>query len=750
MENIKLIYKRKRKVVKFEETSERPLVILSEKNNEYLEKIKKMFPTHDFDFIIGNQNLNKINKSISEYKPLFVITDSRLIQRKVNSCDSYLIKQKELNKDTIILHDEMLDKTKIKPMFSGNVEFSSKDINIFDFIKKTKLKTNKIISIKNNSVIIAYKVEGSWRIMEKNDILIHYFAKIKSKFSNNSDGSSPTYLEEFSNRNEDILANNFDLDISEKFYKTETYFNLINWLISDEFYVDLNIQSKFKSFRYGSQIVNLKPKNGYNDLIKKIKENEEIDGVPIMSWKETDNYIQLKVKFGLINICLDNSNSSVAIVSYNMAADEDEVDLKIFKDGIISNITNYINFNVVQNKISKKNIFRALLGVILLISLTYVTFTWVFNFSSVKEAFEISFNKESLMMPWIYFIILSFMFSLFMPIIIALFMETAIFRRKPDIKRLLIYYESSLVRKAFMLVTGNYFLSLFVWGWYMNRRTKVKTSSLVAAIASTSIIRGIFYSIIGSILMFVGTGSFFISYGGKFDLSVIVTFVISWLGFLWANFTHFWIFIIILSPTFHSIVDKFIIKYKFKNKRITKEYLEESYFSSFLVQRGNLTKEIWKNKRLVTRTLLFILVPIVVEGIETILYFNMIDSLVLKETGFYSSNFSLYYNWISISGIRLVASNIRNFPLLNIIPANGIGVTEVALNTLYSTIYTHKHIDNLNVWGDYTSNDMAQMTTVMTRFFNTYLQTIITLLFTMVIIILEIFKRKYNKNKGLK
>lgn len=721
-----------------------PLLILSHKKREIEQWIKDEFKGKTFEkFSLSAQSNHKnAIENARKSNPQFIITDNKKIFNKINDIDIYFYQGKKNDNDILVVSKSKKMAEKINPMFKEKINLIETNDNIFELIKNSSSKINKIIYEKENSLSIAYKIEGCWRYRSFDELLISYFNNNKISFNNNSDNSLPRILSKTNKINQYIHCNQNKIIVDEGFYETKDYKDIINWLISDLFHTDYFGTIQKKSFIYKETKFRVKEKNDYENVIKKIKDKTLSIGAPLINSFKFENKEIFKFAKGNLTLIKEGSN---LIIRENLVSSDDEVQLITFSKNIKSNLINQINLNYQKSRISKNNVIKSILGIIALVFFSFLTFKYILDFENVKSAFEISFSKESLMMPWIYFAFMCFLFTLFLPFFIGLFIEVVVNKNKnPSFKRLFVYFEASFIRRASMLLTGNYFLSLFLWGWYLNKKTKIKATTLVGTISSMNLIRGILYSAIGSGLMISGTISYFLHYHADFTGSIIATFAISWLGFVWANMTHFWIFIIALSPAFHESLNRVIVK--FKNKKITSGYLDSVYINTFLIRKSNMTTSIWKDKQRLTRVLLFIIVPIIIEGIETVIYFDMIDSLVLKESGYFDTDFSLYWDIISISGIRLVAANVTNFPLLNMIPAKGMGITEIALTSLYNNIFAFKHLGSEYVLGSYSVTDMSQMTTVMTRFFNSYLSTIVTTLGTAIIISMEVLRRHARKD----
>ena len=220
------------------------------------------------------------------------------------------------------------------------------------------------------------------------------------------------------------------------------------------------------------------------------------------------------------------------------------------------------------------------------------------------------------------------------------------------------------------------------------------TFYLISYIGSLTIYKGILYSLIGGLLI-IGTSTYFLKYDPVIQGNVIAILKISWTGFAWEVIHNFGIFFMFTSATFYLFITN--IYYKFiATKKFNKNTVDKIYQNNILIRRNKINRKWLEDKNKLKIVTFLICFPIVIEGIETVLYFNMIDQISLIRNG-NPEEFKIYFDFISISGLRLMAANIHNFPLINILPGKGMGFSEFGLTTLYETIFIFKH-DGVNVW----------------------------------------------------
>lgn len=723
-----------------------PLVIL--KDDSLLEVVKNDFPNIDFVFekLKPKATKKQIINLITKYNPKYIITDDKKIYKLNKHTDSFLYKKtKNLKQNKLIVdNSEILEK--INNQFKMNYDISiEKDCDILSLIKTAKMNYKKIVLIQNNKINLAIKVGGIWRIHNDEKIQINHLIELKERsMTNGPTKMIPESFSKFSKTNEYISINNGLISYEDNYFQSEEFYNKLNWVASEFYYINtLNNENVNKgAYIYKVDKFELDKDHNYDQIIKKLLKKESISGVDYKECLEiSENKYHLKTKFG--SFYIEKNNKTIIVIS-DIFSKQNESDMKIFGEGIVNNIKNNMNNIHAASKITPMKIIQLVLGLAVLFILALLTFNNIFDTENMKFIIDHIFSANSMKLPWIYLIILAFIFSFMMPLWIAFFIEKVVLKKKKlEMTRLWVYFFSSILRRLATFLTGNYFIAVFVWGWYINRKLNIKTSTLIGTISSVSIIRGVLYAFIGTIFMTIGTMTYFLEYNTDTTKSIIVVFIISWLGFLWEIIHNFWMFFLILSPTVQALFSSLMLRIKFLIGRANTNYIESNYHNMVMLNRFKFTMD-WKTEKpRIYRTLMFIVVPLFLEGIETVLYFNLVDSLLLIEVGNYNK-FKLYWDFISISGLRLAANNIHNFPIINILPGKGMGFSEFGLNTLYEAIFAKQHSseDLSTLWNGKTPADLSQMTSFVTRFFNQYLPIIITFVISAIILTKESISRK--------
>ena len=644
-----------------------------------------------------------------------------------------------MNNSVAVQSIEMI-KIKKDILISQNIEnklfINEENLDIYEFIRKFSKKHTKLFSYSKNKIITSLKINGSWRIIDEEELLVAFSLKNKEKINNlNKNFPNMHFFNELNKENSELKYENTKLIKLENF-NIDKY---IKWFFSEEFYKEFeNIMKNNGYFNYDEKKILLESESFFEEFKRRILSGESIKGINYLSGQEINGNLLLRTAKGNFHILKNGNEISIVSTSFDK---NDYVQIKKFSNGIIFNIESNINkITTKSSKMSRKQKIQTIFGIALFILLSYITFNFIISTDNIELAFIFAFSKESLKLPWIYFIIISFLFSFFMMFLIAAFMEKFVLKKdKLEWSRLWIYFLSSILRRLASFLTGNYFISLFVWGWYINRKLEIRVIPLVSSVGSLTIYRGILYSIIGGLLIIIGTSAYFLKYDPVIQGNVIAVLIMSWTGFAWEIIHNFGIFFMFTSATFYLFITN--IYYKFiATKKLNKKTIDNIYQNNILIRRNKINKKWLSDKNKFKRATLLICVPIVIEGIETILYFNMIDQITLIRNG-NQEDFKIYWDFISISGLRLMATNIHNFPLINILPGKGMGFSEFGLTTLYETIFIFKH-GGVNVWGDLNASDMSEMTSFMTRFFNQYLQMALVLIISTVVLSKEFIFRK--------
>ncbi len=709
------------------------------KNKELLNEIKKDFPEiNNIHIVDSAREAKQIIEDYGIKNISMLYTDIKKTFKTQNYNNSYLFYQieKEVSPTIVIDTKKDLD-NKLSNSSLTNIDLIY-DLSLTQVIKQKGKKVNKIIEILPNGIQIALKINGLWKIFIDNEINTFFLNKTKQKPVIENE-FSPNPFENKYKKNENIFYNGYEFSYAKE---AEYFKDIITWLISDNLYLDIcDYINEKGNFINISKTFKVEKNINFDNFVEHLLNKDEIKGIEYRGiTKISDDKYKISTKNGYIYMSKIDKEITITTFANSKSS---EFDLKKYTNGLFINIENQIKQIHNTNSISKKNIFKIVAGLILFVILFYATFSLLFSIDNLTLVFSSLFSKDTLTDPWIYLIWLSFVFTFFQPLLVGVFMQKVIIRQKFDWKSLKAYYVSGLLRSVASFLTGNHIIALMVWGWYLNKKLEIKVATLVGAIGVASVVRSLIYLIIGSIFMVIGTASFFLKYYSPGQVDIIVLFTISWVGFAWESLHKVWVFLLVLSPVAQVLTANMFLSIKSLTRKLTLRDYNNTYQNVLLLRKSS-PKLSWKREKArMIRSIILVCLPIFIESIETILYFDLIDSFILREVGNYDL-FTPYYNFIDTSGLRLVAANVNNFPLLRALPGRGMFVSEYGLNSLYSVIYSNAH-KGINVWGSYTSNDMAQMTTFLTRFFNVYLMMLIKIILSMIILLKITITRLKNK-----
>lgn len=690
----------------------------------------------NINVVKNRREAKSVLNNIGTSKISTLFTDSKYLFSSNHEINSYLIMSKKTNIDfSIIDNENFLNKQNISKInFNYKV---SKEKNITNEIRSNGRRLKKIFYMSGNDIKLALKINGLWKIYDKNELSLFFLLKNNIKPECEEDVVLPEILKTNKNFYNNINYDGHNINFSD----TEKFIlKLSKWISDDYFYYDIcEIINEKGNFLNINNVVKLNEDERFEEFINKTKNNINIKGIEYTSIKQIgDKKFILKTKNGYY--VLEKKMQKLYITAFQNS-NSSEYDLKKFANATMLNIIYWINNVKKKNTFSKKDIFKVSFGFLLFIILVYSTFSLLFSMGNLSQIFSYLFSKDNLLDPWIYFIIIAFIFSFMKPMIVAVFIQKIIVKGKLNKERLVTYYIAATFRSVASFLTGNYILSVFVWGWYLNRKLEIKTTSIVGAIGFASVFRAIVFFFIGTIFMIAGTSSFFIKYNNFINKKIIWLFLISWIGFVWELFHKTWIFLLLLIPSLQVFVGNTILRLKsFWKTTSNKDY--NNMYQNILLMRKTSPNISWQKHRVrFIRAIILVSLPIIIESIETVLYFDLVDSFALRS----SDNFNLfkpYYNFIDMSGLRLVASNIHNFPLFRLLPGRGMFISEFGLNSLYEIVYSNAHGDQAGIWGIYTSSDLAQMTTFLTRLFNVYIPMLIRMIIVIVVLLSSILRRK--------
>lgn len=637
---------------------------------------------------------------------------------------------KDVMKSILIYNNENL----LSSLNKGDlVNFSLyfEEIDFSTSVKNHWKKASKIININNNDVQIAIKVNGLWKIFDSLNLEYLYCKKnkinIKYSFSD---------LE----KNSDVIFDEGNALYSEE-YLNANYIKKINWALSDNFYNDVETIYESEGYiSYEYREVKLTEQADFTSFKKMLFSTEGIDGIGVEKIIEKNDRIIITNNYGEFVLSVNNEVIKITSIICSRSTEEE---ISTYKRATATNIINNINRNTGYKKSDiPKQIIKSLIGIAIFALLFSMTFLLLFDSENISIFFRAFGNVNSWNAPWLYLIICTFIINLLMPIIVAVFVEKLILKKEEfEFKRVLHYFVASALRNSATFLTGNIFVAMFAWTWYLSKSLKIRTASLVSAFSTAAIIRAMIISMFGVVFMTIGTIGFFTIFDSPVTSVNLAVVISSWIGFVWQIIHGSAIYFLIISP----VVLRFFIVLSFRMKNFRKEYKISDVnelnnkFNSFLKGRLSIT---WKENRERIYTLTSLTVAaILIEGIETVFYFNYVEHLLCFTTN-NQEYYYAYWNIGSIISLRYMASQIHHVPIINILPGRGIFFSEFGLNTLYASVFEKHHANIPPGTFDLTSEDLAQITSFSTRFFNVYLRYSIFIVISFITISVTMVSRK--------
>lgn len=724
----------------------KPLILLNDL--KLVDKVKNDFP--DVEFTIEEINSGGLNSEIlsNSEKPEFIVTDSKKFFKNTYDINIYLYKEVKVQKgDKLLIHTFEELPTKInKSSVSLFHEIPKCNDSIYSLIKKNWRKAEKIVKIENEKISVAIKVNGIWTVKDNFEIeqlfLLKKGLSIQSEVQEIKTNDLP--LNTFSN-----IENN-NIKYTDSYFNSEDYYEKLNWILSENLYPDiLNLHNVKGCPFYKEHLFTLKTPELFNLFISKIENGQWLNGIEYTSYEKlSDDRYKFITKYG--NVFLKRDGDFVVIVANMLSTLDNEAAINKFSNAILINFENHINNNVHAPRLGAKQLIQALGGFLVLVFLFVSTFVLIFDQSNILFIVDSFFSVGTWKTPWMYLIITSFMFSFFMPFFIAYFVEIFVLRKKKmEWKRASFYFLAGAIRNTATFLTGNYFLAMFLWGWYINRKLDIRVATLVGTISTMSVIKGVLLAFIGTIMMMFGTYSYFGVYSSSFDWTIIWVFIISWLGFAWELIHNFWVYLLILSPLTIRFILNTTLRFKHIKKDLNKDIIQGVYYQNELFNNSRIDLSWKNNSETIVRMSLIVFIPILIEGIESVYYFNYVDYMALYSCGL-ESMFHMYYDIFSIMSLRFVANQIHHFPIINILPGRGMFFSEYGLTTIYAAIFDKHHIGELTPdgnWHGFSTRDLSQMTAFTTRFFNVYLNNSLVIIIASVVLTKEIFIRKRSNIK---
>lgn len=640
--------------------------------------------------------------------------------------------------DLMILNNDLSDKG-----FSFNFIDTFKDIEILKILRKKRRKSAIYINELGN-VNYVFRKNGSWKYFDKT-IFDLFFAQKNGliELTNNFD------------KNSNLIMNNFVEYLNKKerydFFDGQDTSPLVkqilflavddNWKYINSFCEKYGFL-KIKISRYSK-------KNNYlESLINTINRGQSLPGIQLKKVHEiSESQIIFSSNNTLVKIKSEDNQIESILISYSKT----EVESFYLNKGMNENIKNNIfKLKTSQSKVKKRDKIISISGMVIFILLTIFCFTSVLKPENVEESFVLMFDKTSFQQPWIYLLWFNFFVTFFFSFIIMSFISFVVNGKKPNFNFLWSFFIAAQIKSATRFITGEEIIGTILWAWYLNKNTTVRTSTLIGSMATMSLIRIPLVFIIKTPFMIIGQvyasqiidNIVVINDIDKSQLNLWLFYFLSWGGFIWELSHNSIIPIIILLPFAHKLFNlaysNFLIIKK-ENNVIDKLTLKEMS----LLSMKRSTKTLLRARHRIYRLSITIFLMIVLEALETMYIYKIVENYmfshnVLQQYGIeHKANYS---NFIQLSGIRLMVSNIHNFPIINVIPGNSMGVMEIFMKNVNEIVFISAHNNDIS-FANGIASDFAEQTAFISRFFNTYLRRLFSLVITIYVVI-KIMTRK--------
>ncbi len=624
---------------------------------------------------------------------------------------------------------------------NDNVSFffsDTKNTKFTTLIKQLKKEDcSKIIKINDDKKFeLIFKRNSVWTSI-KFEELVSYWMYVKKYSTSNNDFWVPKELKSGKNKSNLI----FPFEINDE--NIVDYIPALNFFCEENSLKEVNDKVAGHSLKLSNKFIKTSEAN-FNEFGNKIS-NGNLQGIQKNRATFEDDKITLETKFG--NVYLIKENDGVRLISFLKAEQNNSAELSSFAKGEIFNIESHlIKREVTTNvpkKIGIKNLITWIVSLVVIAILLYATFNFIFTPHNSKTALEIIFSKYTWGHPWIYLMFFNFLISIFYgPIIGIIFFKIAKPKQKIVWSTYVQFFVAGQVRLVTVFLTGNSILATFFWAWYMTSATKIKTIGIVGMVASMNIVRGVLIVPIGALFMI--RGSFFNAQilnelGMQSEMIAIIT--LSWIGWIWHIIHSLSISLLIIMPPLHILYNK-ILLIQYGRKSNSDHIINKmTDFETNLIQLKKSFKGIFKNKERFYRITIIIVLNILIETFEFTFGLRMVEDYAINVTGVSGLVAANYWNVFAISSVRYMSGYIYHVPILNLLPGQGTGITDLTLKISTQGVIYHAHgswsADNINI-----INDMGEQTTFVMRFFNFYLRRMIALVITTIFVSIAIIKRR--------
>lgn len=637
----------------------------------------------------------------------------------------------------ILINKNLKNKINDIDPLSERVDFFHEE-SLLKIIKQAeKSKINRIYYTTDSTEELIIKTQGKWVPVSKYHINLLLINEKKLSFG--SDVYFPIVKEQNKNDDNDV---NYSLAEDAFVFKKDMTLEKIKLLLDEEIYVKYD---QFSKYSFAKKKANVTGKN-FSKFEKEILDDKfEMPGVPKKKVHKSGEFIFLETKSS--NSTIQYSNESFDIITISNQGD--------FARS--SQYTNSINNNVINNanditnnstKFTTKNIISSLVGFIIVIFLLYFTFNFIFSAEDLTQAFKILGDKVTWTHIWVYILILNFIitffYTLFLMVTVSLFSK-----KKMNWKNRWEMFMSIQLRQVAMFTTGNFVFATVIWGLYLNRRVGIRISALVGTLGVMNILKSMFQ--LATALIFLTPGTIYLSSMIDNSWTAVWIFVLGWGGLFWSSFHNVVTSLPIFIPFFQIMYIRSKLNITLRKNNSSDELVKvnsEIYFA-----RAGFSR-LFESKERIYRILMLTVGMTIFEAVETVVIFQMVEDYYV-----YSLHEPLlgttasYWNIFSIAGVRLMSSYVHMFPLLNIIPGQGAGITDLFMSNVNVLVIAKQHgLSSADVHLNFEEiSRYSDSATIITRFMNFYLKKIISI-FIVIYICIKItikylWKKYYNIEK---
>lgn len=642
----------------------------------------------------------------------------------------------------ILINEKLKLDIEKDPQLISKVSFYSQESLKQIIEKANKLKISKIYHKTDKVEELLVKVKNRWVVIDHFKINLTYIKRnsfyLKSDiiFDNGVKTDSVNYDVKYIFEKNTFCYNN-DQDLQKiKFLVTEDAYNELKSNFDEAINFSKTKISKDNFDKFNNDLLDPKIKQPGIPKSKSQKINENF----VKFWtKNSESFIEFK----------DNSISILTINSKENFAKNNHYNNAI-NNNIINNAKQVVNN---PQKISKSNIIKGIIGLIVVIFLSWFTFGHIFGTENLNLAFIILGDKTTWIHPWVYILIanfiVTFFYTFFMMFVLAMFTGA-----KVNMKQRWNLFLSMQIRQIALFVTGNFIIATTIWAIYMNYKSGVRTSSLIGTMSMMGIIRSIFQLIMA--LVFLVPGTFYLANMFADPLMAIPVFILGWGGLFWSSMHN----VITSSVVFVPAIQNVYVKAKTNillRKNDSSSQLTKVNSEMFFLSQG--FNGVFKNKQRIYSMLLMTVGMTLFEAIETVMIFQVVDDYYVEslQTPLLGVP-GHYWNIFGIAGVRLMSSYVHMFPLLNIVPGQGTGITDLFMSNVNIMVAAKQHgLDGVGISSlsdtDYLAlSQFSNCATIITRFLNFYLRKMISLFITIWIVFKITYKtitKKHHKTHRL-